>query len=277
MLDNDQTRKHYSGARAVYISQYTPSLLVSIPRRNQRVALGLTDTSLPFHGVDTWHGFEFTWLTARGKPEVAVAQIKVPAESTHIIESKSLKLYLGSFANTCFDDKHEVIGTLESDLTKTTGASVSIALMSADQSRIKGLHLPRGQSLDTLDIAINVYTLNPGLLKLESETRVQASLYTHLFRSICPITAQPDFATVSIHYCGKHICQAGLLKYLISYREHAGFGEQIIERIFIDLMDLCEPHRLDIQAHFTRRGGIDINPCRSLEKRSTADIRMWRQ
>ena len=267
----------YNGDRDEYISTYTPSLLDSIPRMKQRTALGITEEALPFRGMDVWNAYEFTWLNGRGKPEIALAQFHIPAKSVNIIESKALKLYLGSYSNTKFANRAEVISTLESDLTLAAQAPVSVTFVSEEQSQIEGLAGLMGQSLDHLEVDIDDYYWNPDFLVVESNTIVRETLFTHLFRSLCPMTGQPDFASIQIQYNGQSISQQGLLKYLISFREHAEFAEQVVERIFVDLMNRCAPDRLNVQARFTRRGGIDINPCRSHESDMGADIRVWRQ
>ena len=267
----------YNGDRDEYISTYTPSLLDSIPRMKQRSALGITEEALPFRGMDVWNAYEFTWLNGRGKPEIALAQFHIPAKSVNIIESKALKLYLGSYSNTKFANRAEVISTLESDLTLAAQAPVRITFVSEEQSQIEGLAGLMGQSLDHLEVDIDDYYWNPDFLVVESNTIVRETLFTHLFRSLCPMTGQPDFASIQIQYNGQSISQEGLLKYLISFREHAEFAEQVVERIFVDLMNRCAPDRLNVQARFTRRGGIDINPYRSHESDRGAKIRVWRQ
>jgi len=259
-----------------YVTTYTPSLLASISRSQQRIALGITDP-LPFVGMDVWNAYEFTWLNNMGKPQVALAQFQVPVKSANVIESKSLKMYLGSFSDTRFGYRAEVISTLEGDLTLCAGAPVSVTLISPDQVQQSGLSPFAGQSLDLVDVEVDEYYWNPGFLSVETDTIVRESLFTHLFKSICPISGQPDFASIFIQYKGRNISQEGLLKYLISYRQHAEYVEQIIERIFVDLLNRCEPDRLSVHGRFTRRGGIDINPIRSIDADQVAEIRLWRQ
>ncbi|MCB1645735.1 MAG: NADPH-dependent 7-cyano-7-deazaguanine reductase QueF, partial [Pseudomonadales bacterium] len=190
---------------------------------------------------------------------------------------KSLKLYLGSYSGTRFNRRAEVIQTLESDLTLAARAPVAVSLLSPEQIQQHGLALLNGQVLDHLDVEIDEYYWNPEFLRLESDTIVRESLVTHLFKSICPVTGQPDYASVQIQYAGASISHEGLLKYLISYRSHAEFAEQIAERIYVDIQNRCGPDRLTVQARFTRRGGIDINPHRSFEDVLTTDARVWRQ
>ncbi|MEJ6592067.1 MAG: NADPH-dependent 7-cyano-7-deazaguanine reductase QueF [SAR86 cluster bacterium] len=267
---------HYNKS-VEYVTSYRPSLLESIPRQNQRQLLGLSADALPFRGVDVWNAYEFSWLNSRGRPEVAVAQIQVPAKSINIIESKSLKLYLGSYSGTHFERRAEVINTLEADLTLAARGPVSVTLFSPDQVQQHGIGILVGQSLDNLDAEMNEYTWNPDHLEIVSDTIVRESLYTHLFKSLCPLTGQPDYASVVIQYHGRNISHRGLLSYLVSFREHPEFAEQIGERIFIDIMNRCKPEQLTVQARFTRRGGIDINPYRSHSDVLISDVRLWRQ
>ena len=260
-----------------YVTTYTPSLLESIPRQAQRQTLGIAEGALPFKGLDIWNAYEFTWLNARGKPEVAVAQLQIPGKSAHIVESKSMKLYLGSYSNTPFSHRNEVVTTLESDLTLATQAAVSVALLNPEQTQHEGLGQFVGTNLDLQDIDINEYYWNPDFLELESSTTVRESVYSHLFKSLCPMTGQPDFASILIQYNGNSISHEGLLRYLVSYREHAEFAEQVTERIFVDIMNRCAPSRLAVTARFTRRGGIDINAHRTFDEALPPEVRLWRQ
>ncbi len=263
--------------KQAYVTTYTPSLLESIPRKVQRQTLGITEDALPFKGLDIWNAYEFSWLNSKGKPEVAVAQFQFPGKSSHLIESRSLKLYLGSFSNTPFGHRSEVIRTLESDLTLAVQAAVSVSLLSAEQIQHEGLGQFVGTNLDLLDIDIDEYYWNPDFLELESSTVLRESVYTHLFKSLCPMTGQPDFASILIQYNGNGISHEGLLKYLVSYREHAEFAEQVTERIFVDIMNRCSPERLAVSARYTRRGGIDINAHRTFDEPLPPEVRLWRQ
>ncbi len=260
-----------------YVTTYMPSLLESITRKDQRQTLGITDEALPFKGMDVWNAYEFTWLNSKGKPEVATAQFQVPSNSPHLVESKSLKLYLGSYSNTPFSHRNEVISTLESDLTLAAQAPVSVALLTPDQIQHEGMGQFIGTNLDAQDIDVSEYYWNPDFLELESSTIVRESLYTHLFKSLCPMTGQPDFASILIQYNGNSINHPGLLRYLISYREHAEFAEQVTERIFVDIMNRCSPERLAVTARYTRRGGIDINSTRTQGEDVPPEVRLWRQ
>ncbi|MFT7140060.1 MAG: 7-cyano-7-deazaguanine reductase [Candidatus Azotimanducaceae bacterium] len=276
-MADDTVLRNSATPKSDYTTTYTPSLLDAVHREKQRASLGITEDALPFRGMDVWNAYEFSWLNAKGKPEIALAQFQVPAKSTNLVESKSLKMYLGSYSGTRFAHRSEVATTLESDLTITARAPVSVTLMQADVVQAAGIGVLMGQSLDHLDISMDEYYWNPDFLALESDTIVRESLYTHLFKSLCPMTGQPDFASILIQYNGRMMSQEGLLKYLISYREHGEFAEQVVERIFVDIMNRCAPDRLTVQARFTRRGGIDINPYRSLDAEMAADVRVWRQ
>jgi 7-cyano-7-deazaguanine reductase len=260
-----------------YVTMYTPSLLESIPRQKQRQTLGIAEGALPFKGQDIWNAYEFTWLNQTGKPEVAVLQLQFSGKSSHLIESKSLKLYLGSFSNTAFADRAEVVRALESDLTLVTQAPVGVVLYTPEQVQQRGIGQLIGTNLDLQDIEINEYLWNPALLVLESAVARRESVYTHLFKSLCPMTGQPDFASILVQYNGNSISHKGLLRYLVSFREHAEFAEQVTERIFVDIMNRCAPERLAVSALYTRRGGIDINAYRTLDEEQPANVRLWRQ
>ncbi len=260
-----------------YVTTYKPSLLSSLPRQKSRETLGITDEALPFRGIDTWNAWEFSWLNQKGKPEVAVLTFEVPAKSPHLIESKSLKLYLGSYSGTKFGYRAEVISTLESDLTLAAQAPVNVMLYTAEQIQGRGIGMINGTSLDSQDIDISDYYWDPEHLVTEGSTIVRENLFTHMFSSLCPLTGQPDHATVQIQYSGPTISHAGLLRYLVSYRNHEEFAEQVTERIFVDIMNRCSPDRLTVQTHFTRRGGVDINSVRSHEDVSPTELRLWRQ
>jgi 7-cyano-7-deazaguanine reductase len=252
---------------------YAPDLLYALPRAPQRAALGIGER-LPFAGADVWTAYELTWLDRNGKPRVAVATIVVPAESPRIVESKSMKLYLGSFAQSRFDGDQDVTATVARDLGAAAGADVHVTLAAPDALACAPL---AGSSLDGLDVAFTAYDVDPALL-VAHEGNVRETLTTDLFRSLCPVTAQPDMASLQITYAGPRIDHAGLLRYLVSYRCHAGFHEHCIERIFMDVKRRCATVELTIHARFLRRGGLDINPFRSdAGVRMPANLRTARQ
>ncbi len=262
--------------KTAYKDSYLSSLLRSLPRREQRQPLGITGNKLPFDGFDIWNAYEFSWLNAKGRPEVALARFQMPVGSVNFIESKSFKLYLGSCNNTKFALRSEVVDTLKSDLSRAINAPVKVLLMTPEEVQKEGLGQLCGTCLDYLDVEISDYRWNPELLEPETET-VQETLYTHLFRSLCPITGQPDLGSITVQYEGPGIRHEGLLKYLVSYRNQAAFGEQITEQIFVDIMEQCSPRKLAVIARFNRRGGIDINVHRTSELASTDEVRIWRQ
>lgn len=249
------------GVPTTYPDAYDAALLFPVPRGPQRMEIGLTGT-LPFTGADIWTAFELTWLDPHGKPQVAIANFVVPATSMAIVESKSVKLYLGGFAQTRFDGMAEVQTAIERDLAHATGGSVQVKLAApADFLPARFADL-EGDSLNDLPVAIQRYHLTPELLGTDGPV-VEETLKTDLFRSLCPITFQPDFASVQIAYRGPAIDRAALLRYLVSYRCHPGFHEHCVERIFVDIMARCRCDSLSVYARFTRRGGVDINPFRT--------------
>jgi 7-cyano-7-deazaguanine reductase len=264
------TPKHSRlGKPTIYADQYDASLLFPIARAPQRAELGL-GASLPFMGADLWTAFELSWLNPRGKPQVALAHITVPCESVNLIESKSFKLYLGSFNNTRFADAAEVLARLRADLTEAAwrGAvvqsSVGVKLVAAEWFDREPIEELDGLSLDRLDLDCDRYSPAPELLSAATdEAPVSEVLTSNLLRSNCPVTGQPDWGSVQISYFGPQIDQAGLLRYLISFRKHNGFHEDCVERMFMDLQARCQPHKLSVYARYTRRGGLDINPFRT--------------
>lgn len=267
-----------------YSGQYDAALLFPIPRSAQRSELGLGG-SLPFLGADLWTAFELSWLNARGKPEVALVHITVPCESVNIIESKSFKLYLCSFNNTRFADAATVTARLRTDLTEAAWrggvvqSSVGVKLVEADLFDREPIHELDGLSLDRLDLDCDRYTPTPELLTSAThEAPVSEVLTSNLLRSNCPVTGQPDWGSVQISYFGPQIEQAGLLRYIISFRQHNGFHEDCVERMFMDISQRCQPHKLSVYARYTRRGGLDINPFRtSWPQALPANVRMARQ
>lgn len=249
------------GKSTDYPEHYDPTLLFPMPRAAQREALGLA-RSLPFGGTDAWTTYEITWLDMRGKPELALGRFVVPADTPRIFESKSLKLYLGSFAQERIAGRAELARTIESDLASACGAAVAVELLPLDAAAPAGIASLPGESLDGLEVATEAYAPEPGFLTAGGP-QVEATVRSALFRSLCPVTAQPDYADVMIRYRGPRIDRAGLLQYLISYRRHAAFHESCVERIFVDVLRRCAPLDLSVYARFLRRGGIDINPFRS--------------
>ncbi|WP_226702402.1 NADPH-dependent 7-cyano-7-deazaguanine reductase QueF [Microbulbifer elongatus] len=251
------------GQETQYESNYNPQLLHPIPRSVSRAHLGLEGQALPFSGADEWWGFELSWLNPKGVPQVAVARFCFAASSPSMIESKSFKLYLNSLNQTEFTSVDAVRETLEKDLSAAAGSDVAVTLFDVEDP-VLAVHTPSGICVDKLDIQARIYQPDAGLLKLEDGGAiVQETLYSHLLRSNCPVTGQPDWATVSIEYRGPALDRASLLAYIISFREHQDFHEHCVERIYCDLQRLAEFEKLTVCARYTRRGGLDINPLRS--------------
>ena len=246
-------------------NQYSPDLLFPISRDENRAKLGIQCQSLPFFGVDIWNAYELSWLNTKGKPQLAIATFMVPANSPNIIESKSWKLYLNSLNNHRFESNDHLIDTLKKDLSMAAGATVIVQLHSPESQSANGMRELSGKLLDRLDLEINPEQ-KPVADLLSSDPSlglVEESLVTHLLRSNCPVTGQPDWASVQINYVGPTINEEGLLRYLIAFREHQEFHEHCVEKIFIDIKNKCRPSKLSVYARYTRRGGIDINPFRA--------------
>jgi 7-cyano-7-deazaguanine reductase len=251
------------GKTSAYQTHYAPELLFPIPRQEKRDELRLTGT-LPFFGVDIWNAYELSWLNMRGKPQVAIATVTVPADSPNIVESKSLKLYLNSFNQTRLANPDALLALLREDLSNGFGAPVHVALTLQENFSALKMGELDGLLLDRLDVEIDNYSPAPALLStVKGQPPVEETLVSHLLKSNCLVTGQPDWGSVQIHYIGDQIDQEGLLKYLIGFREHNEFHEQCVERIFIDIHRQCAPTKLAVYARYTRRGGLDINPWRS--------------
>ncbi|WP_368223036.1 NADPH-dependent 7-cyano-7-deazaguanine reductase QueF [Aeromonas sp. s4] len=264
------------GQQSAYISQYTPSLLQPVPRSLNRDDLGLRG-ELPFQGCDVWTLYELSWLNAKGKPVVAIGEVFVPATSPNLIESKSFKLYLNSFNQTRCDSLEAVQALLVQDLSGCAGAPVSVTLFTLDQAPHQIAQLP-GECIDSLDIEVDGYEFDETLLQgAAGREIVEETLHSHLLKSNCLVTSQPDWGSVVIHYRGPRLDREKLLRYLISFRQHNEFHEQCIERIFTDLKHFCAPEQLTVHARYTRRGGLDINPFRSDWEPVPANQRLIRQ
>jgi 7-cyano-7-deazaguanine reductase len=251
------------GRPTSYQTEYAPSLLFPIARQGKREEIGVSGT-LPFFGVDIWNAYEISWLNLRGKPQVAVATFTVPADSPNIIESKSLKLYLNSFNQTPLATPEALTDLLRADLSDGFGAPVQVRLTPPEAFAELQMGELDGLLLDRLDIEVSAYTPDTSLLTANhEEAAVEETLVSHLLKSNCLVTGQPDWGSVQIRYVGPQINQEGLLRYLIGFRNHNEFHEQCVERIFVDILRQCRPQKLAIYARYTRRGGIDINPWRS--------------
>lgn len=263
------------GKKVSYSSQYDPTLLHAIPRQSQRQDISIFD-ELPFKGADLWNAYELSWLNAKGKPVVAMGHMIVPCHSANIFESKSLKLYFNSFNQTRFESIDQVKKLIEHDLSKTVGAPVNVQLYTHQQFEKLATQAVPGICIDDLDIEINEYQTNPALLRIEN-TKTTETLHSHLLRSNCLVTSQPDWASVIIKYQGNQINHESLLRYLVSYRNHTEFGEHCVERMFQDITQHCQPEKLTVLACYTRRGGLDINPFRSSFEDAPLYFRTLRQ
>ncbi len=258
------------GKASAYVDQYDASLLFPIPRAAKRAEIGITGAS-PFFGADIWTAYELSWLNTRGKPQVALVHFTIPCESVNIVESKSFKLYLNSFNNTRFADASEVLARLRADINEAVWrggvvqASIGVRLIGPEVFDREPIYELDGLSLDRLDVDCTHYQPAPELLTVDSEeeTPVHEVLVSNLLKSNCLVTGQPDWGTVQISYTGRAIDQEGLLKYIVSFRNHNEFHEQCVERIFMDIWTRCQPTRLTVYARYTRRGGLDINPFRT--------------
>ena len=250
------------GKPAGYSAFYDPKLLFPLLRQNKREELGIGET-LPFTGCDLWTHYEVSWLNGKGKPIVAIAEITYPCESPYIVESKSMKLYFNSFNQTKFKDISNIQATISRDLSHAVGMPVQVTLTDLLCASNQLLHAQmEGMCLDQLDVACTTYSVDPKLLTTQSQI-VTETLCSNLLKSNCLITNQPDWGSVQIRYTGPQIDHAGLLQYLVSFRQHNEFHEQCIERIFVDIMTHCHPQDLMVYGRYTRRGGFDINVLRT--------------
>jgi 7-cyano-7-deazaguanine reductase len=251
-------------------------LLFGIDRVESRSALGIGE-ELPFLGVDIWNAWELTWLSLNGQPQIASCEIRIPAASPRIVESKSLKLYLNSFSMSPYASRSDIASTIENDLGACTESDVHVALGDGNPGGEVALQSFPGQCIDAGDVACDTWEVAPGYLQSDAQNTVGESLHSHLLRSLCPVTRQPDIGSVLVSYRGPRIERAGLLRYIVSYRKHSDFHEACVERMFLDLMAHCNCEELTVFARYQRRGGIDINPYRSTDNSPAANLRLWRQ
>jgi len=253
------------GKATVYADRYDAGLLYPIPRQGKRDEIGVSADALPFHGVDVWNGYELSWLDLRGKPVVAVAEFRFPATTSNIVESKSFKLYLNSFAQERLADTDAVRAILVRDLSVAAGGPAEVILRAPGELDGTPIGEPEGALLDAQELDFDSYgPPRPDFLGTHTGDAREV-LVSHLLRSNCPVTGQPDWGSVQIAYTGAPIDRAGLLRYLVSFRSHTEFHEQCVERIFMDIRERCAPRELAVYARYTRRGGLDINPFRSTD------------
>ncbi len=266
------------GKSSEYIATYSPELLFPIPRATKWAELGLSAETLPYRGVDYWNCFELSWLLPSGKPVVAIGEFAIPADSPNIIESKSFKLYLNSLNQSVFATAQALVEVLEQDLSATAGKPVTVRVRSLDEAAHEGLSALPGSCIDDLDVSISNYTApQPELLDCDPIQIVEQRLHSHLLKSNCPVTGQPDWGSVVVEYRGAALDPASLLAYLVSFRQHADFHEQCVERIFLDLQKCLQPEYLTVYARYVRRGGLDINPYRTTLAEVPANRRLVRQ
>ncbi len=263
MLEQESITLSPLGKKTTYVSAYQRDLLCPIPRKGKRDEIHVPDI-LPFKGVDIWNAYELSWLNAKGKPVVALGEFILPCASPNIIESKSLKLYLNSLTNTKFDSVDSVKKIIQQDLSDYAGSPVAVKMIPIEQFSENHIQSFSGICLDALDITCDTYLIDTGFLQTE-HTVVTETVFSNLLKSNCLVTGQPDWGSVQIHYTGPKIQHEGLLNYLISFRHHNEFHEQCVERIFMDILQKCQPQKLTVHACYTRRGGLDINPFRSTE------------
>lgn len=263
------------GEKSAYTEYYDPNLLFPIPRQAKRDEINLA-SPLPFSGADIWTAYELSWLNDIGKPLVAIGEFTIPCGSKYIVESKSLKLYLNSFNQQPFADTAAVQQIIANDLGKATDSNIAVRLINVHDLKTLPMTRWEGSCLDDLDIAIDCYQPNPDLLATENEA-VEETVFSHLLKSNCLVTSQPDWGSVLIRYAGNKINHKSLLKYIISFRQHNEFHEQCVERIFNDILQHCQPDKLTVYARYTRRGGLDINPFRSNFEETPKNLRLLRQ
>ncbi len=261
-----------------YPPRYDPGLLRPIPRGDSRRAAGIPEPP-PFDGIDIWTAYELMWLDTTGKPSAHVGELRFPATSPRFVESKSLKLYLYSLNDERHASAEDVREVIRRDLTSAAGADVHVTLFPVTHAPGRRLHTLPGRCIDGAKVQAPVAGLDPDLLRasIDEDNLVDETLHSHLFQTRCPVTNQPDWASVLIHYLGPKIDSRKLLSYLISYRGHQGFAEGSVERIFMDVCHHCRASKLTVHARFNRRGGLDINPFRSNFEAEAENLRLWRQ
>jgi len=266
------------GKSSEYIATYSPEQLFPIPRLAKWAELGVSGDALPWQGVDFWNCFELSWLLPSGKPVVAIGEFAIPCDSPNIIESKSFKLYLNSLNQTVFESIEALQACLVKDLSAAAGKPVAVKVSTLAQVEAQGVTALPGLCIDALDVSISNYEQpQPELLRCAADRVVEETVHSHLLKSNCPVTGQPDWGSVVVEYKGKALDHASLLTYLISFRQHADFHEQCVERIYLDLKTLLQPEHLTVYARYVRRGGLDINPYRSTGPVSPQNVRLVRQ
>jgi 7-cyano-7-deazaguanine reductase len=278
MVDHSDTGL---GKDTAYTDQYDAALLFPIPRSKARGTgekEGAETGGLPFLGTDLWTAFEISWLNQEGLPQVAIGEFIFPCTSDAIIESKSFKLYLNSFNQTQYPSMDAVQAVMQADVSAACGAEIEVQLYRVgDYNEIRPVAESEGTCIDQRSVSVDTYQPNAGFLQADSSALVSETVYSHLLRTNCPVTDQPDWASVYISYKGGQIDADGLLKYIVSFRQHQDFHEQCVEKIFADIMARCQPQELSVYARYMRRGGLDINPYRSTVNQPSTAFRQVRQ
>ena len=255
------------GKPTSYPTHYEPAVLRAIDRAPARQRNGIA-APLPFVGEDVWNGYELSWLAPSGVPRIGVLTLRIPSDSPATVESKSLKLYLNSLAQTQFAGPDAVAEVVAADLRGIVGQSVAADVVAAGAA-------PSADFASFCLDDLQPCAAEPPLAATSGEG--DDAVHTHLFRSICPVTAQPDWGSVQVAWRGRRIERPRMLAYLLSYRFEASFHEEAIERIFVDVLRAADAKALTVHGRFLRRGGIDINPFRSTCQRQAPAIRLPRQ
>lgn len=264
------------GKKTVYPKEYAPGVLLGLPRADSRSFLS-AGKALPFAGQDIWNAWELTWLDETGKPVAGTATITVDAASPKLFESKSLKLYLNSLANCRYRSTETLQEVIATDLSDIAESTVQVDILPSSQSTSDSIVRFPGSCIDGLGMTGIPDRVSPELLQCEAQQETFEELHSHLLRSNCPVTDQPDTGSILVRYSGRKILAASLLSYIVSYRNHNDFHEACVERVFVDIKVRCAPERLTVYARYNRRGGIDINPFRSDFEESADNLRLWRQ
>jgi 7-cyano-7-deazaguanine reductase len=273
-MESEKLQHSPLGKQSNYVSKYDAKQLCAIPRELSWKKYGYQ--SPPYFGFDIWNAYEISWLNENGMPQVAIGEFIIPLSSPNLIESKSFKLYLNSFNQSSVKNSEELIHTLQSDLSSCAGETIKVDLFSVDDDNHR-LHTATGKCLDHQNITTDVYKRDISFLQLEKGYQENEVLYSHLLKTNCPVTGQPDWGSLFIEYSGKTIVQSNLLKYIVSYRDECDFHEQCVENIFLDIMKQCQPDELTVYARYLRRGGLDINPYRSTKADTPGNNRLIRQ
>ncbi len=258
------------GSKVDAPTEYSPDILEAIPRDAARQRLGILGQQ--GSGFDAWHCYELSWLQPGGVPVARYGVLVIPADSPATVESKSLKLYLNSLNFYEFVNDEAAKEVIEQDIGEVCGAPVSLAL-EMPWSLEPWTREPEGLCID--EVAAMPAVSTPAI-KPEGE-QVARTLHSNLLRSLCPVTGQPDWATLEVDYEGIELDPAALLGYVLSFREHQDFHEQCVEQIYSTIMRECQPTRLAVRAFYLRRGGIDITPQRASQELPISLERLARQ